>query len=104
MRNAQAVYADGMLRRPAAGPSRGMFVIAGAAVVVLFVGAMMWSRHSSGDGIPVVASDPSPVRVKPVNPGGMKPDELGDRMFAGDDYMDKVHLAPPPEAPKTTGW
>jgi hypothetical protein len=105
MRNAgQPVYADGILRRPPAGPSRTTVLAIGVAVAALFVGAMLWTRHSSGDSIPVVASDPSPVRVKPVNPGGLKPDELGDRMFAGDDYMDKVHLAPPPEAPKTTGW
>jgi hypothetical protein len=81
-----------------------MLVAAGVAVVVVFAGVMMLSRHASGDGIPVVLSDPNPVRVKPVNPGGLRPDEMGDRMFSGDDYMDKVHLAPPPEAPKTTGW
>jgi hypothetical protein len=105
MRNAgQPVYADGILRRPSNGPSRNTFLALGAAAALLLVGAMMVSRHSAGEGIPVVASDPSPVRVKPENPGGLRPDELGDRMFAGDDYMDKVHLAPPPEAPKTTGW
>lgn len=77
-----------------------MTLIAGAlAFVVVVLIVYLWIGHSGSGQIPVVMSDPNPIRVAPVNPGGLRPDEVGERMFR-DARPGEVHLEPPPEAPQ----
>ena len=72
----------------------------GIGCAVLAGVGYMWMGHRGNGEVPVVLSDPRPIRVAPANPGGMKADEVGERMFSKDRGTDAVHLAPPPEAPK----
>ena len=69
----------------------------GAVLVALIGGSTLIGHHSTG--IPVIAADSRPIRVKPDNPGGMKIDGAENDVFsAGSDTADSK-LAPPPENP-----
>ncbi len=53
--------------------------------------------------IPVVAADTGPIRIKPVNPGGMQIDGAENDVFAGGVDGGNVKLAPAAEAPNPDG-
>ena len=71
----------------------------GAVLVVLIGASALIGHHSTG--IPVVAPDPGPVRVKPANPGGMKIDGAENDVFSGGDDTAGAKLAPAAESPDT---
>jgi len=70
----------------------------GAALLAVGGGLELASRHSSG--IPVIAADSRPLRVRPDNPGGLQ--VLGANESAADASGAEA-LAPPPEAPDPKG-
>ncbi|MDQ2803245.1 MAG: SPOR domain-containing protein [Pseudomonadota bacterium] len=74
----------------------------GSAMVVL-IG--IWSAtNPASSTVPVIAPPAGPLRVKPLNPGGMKVAGESDILLsgrAGDAVVGK--LAPPPEAPDPEG-
>jgi hypothetical protein len=77
-----------------------ILIVCGIGAAALAGAAFFRSgAHDAGD-IPVVVSDPRPIRVAPENPGGLRPDDMGERMFTKDHGSDTVHLAPPPEIPQ----
>jgi hypothetical protein len=100
-------------RRPSAGASAGrpfnvdawtrrlIYAAAGIGAVLLAAvgGWTLMSGHRGG--IPVLGPPPGPVRVKPVNPGGM---EVADSSGAETDMTGHgdAHLAPGPEQPDPT--
>ncbi|MBO0711200.1 MAG: hypothetical protein J2P47_08000, partial [Acetobacteraceae bacterium] len=71
----------------------------GGALLVLF-GVSGLSGHRAGP-VPVIEADPSPVRVKPANPGGLQIAGLSDEILSGDTASGTQNdkLLPPPEAP-----
>jgi hypothetical protein len=80
-------------------------LIAGVLAVALLgvIGAWSLSSHRSGGvSVPVVRADPSPIRVKPENAGGMQITGQNEAVLSGDGGGDgdaNDHLAPPPEMP-----
>src|SRR6185437_16242994 len=50
-------------------------------------------------GVPIVQADAGPVRVKPVNPGGLQVAAAGNEIFSGGSDTTVGKLAPPPETP-----
>ncbi|HET6308197.1 MAG TPA: SPOR domain-containing protein [Rhodopila sp.] len=82
--------------------TRRLMLFAGGlgAVLVALVGAStLMGRHSTG--VPVVAADPNPIRVKPTNPGGMKIDGAENDVFSGGSDTANAQLAPAAESPDT---
>jgi hypothetical protein len=75
--------------------------IGGAMLVV--VGGWTMLNHRSGQGVPIVQADSSPLRVKPVNPGGLQVAGAGNEIFSGGSDTDVDKLAPPPETPDPQG-
>ncbi len=75
---------------------RRMVVVAagvGGALAVL-IGALSFSWTSHHHGVPVIEAPAKPVRVKPLNPGGLQVAGADDFAPAGAE-----RLAPPPERP-----
>nr|MCX5477007.1 hypothetical protein [Endobacter medicaginis] len=68
-----------------------------AALLVVLVGAwsLLGHRHH---GLVVISAPPGPVRVKPLNPGGMQVQALPS--LGDDDGDGKPKLAPAPEQPR----
>lgn len=79
-----------------------MMIIAGGLGVVLagFFGISALRGHHS-DGVPVIAADTRPIRVKPENPGGMKIDGADNDLFSGGSDTANARLAPAAETPDT---
>ena len=80
--------------------ARRRVVIAAGLFGVLVLGGGVWSMLGHRQhGVPVVQADTSPLRVKPLNPGGLQVAAAGNEIFSGgsDTAVDK--LAPPPETP-----
>ncbi|HEY3847895.1 MAG TPA: SPOR domain-containing protein, partial [Acetobacteraceae bacterium] len=69
----------------------------GGTLLVAIAGWTMLSHR--GHGVPVVQADSSPLRVKPVNPGGLQVAGAGNEIFSGGSDTDVEKLAPPPETP-----
>ena len=77
-----------------------MGLYAGCLIVVC--GAGYWLLHpSAGDAIPVVTADSRPVRVRPVNPGGLNVNQAENFILSGDSDDSDSRLGAPPEAPNT---
>jgi hypothetical protein len=80
--------------------TKRLAIIAGGlgGALVLLVGGWSLVGHRS-TGVPVIKADSSPMRVKPVNPGGMQVAGTRDEILAdgADASVDK--LAPGSEAP-----
>jgi hypothetical protein len=97
-------YGAGRSRQPQAmdPDTRRLMMFAGGlgAVLVALVGASTLIGHHS-TGVPVVSPDPSPIRVKPANPGGMKIDGAENDVFSGGTDTANAQLAPPAESPDT---
>lgn len=78
-------------------------IIAGAVAAVLLLIVGVWSAmgHRSG-GVPVIAAQGGPVRVKPENPGGMQVTGATDSILSDnpDGSVSGGKLAPPPETPE----
>ena len=68
----------------------------GTLLVVVVGGWSLLGHHNSG-GIPVIEPPPGPVRVKPVDPGGMQ--LMGAQAPAASNGSAAQELAPGPEAP-----
>lgn len=67
--------------------------------MVLIVGA--WSLAGHGNhAVPVLEAPNGPVRVKPVNPGGMQVAGADETILSGASGKESAALAPPPEAPE----
>lgn len=76
-------------------------VVLGAALLAV-AGAysLIGVHHHGGGGVPVIAALPGPLRVKPVNPGGMQiSDTQADLFSAKSGASSEGTLAPPPETP-----
>ncbi len=70
-------------------------VIGGSLLALVGAWSLQGRRHG---GVPVVEADPRPLRVKPVNPGGLE--VVGeDDASVGGATSGPESLAPPPEAP-----
>jgi cell division septation protein DedD len=69
----------------------------GGALVVVVGGWSMIGHHSGA--VPVVQAESGPIRVKPVNPGGMQITGANDDILSGGNSGDDK-LAPPPEVPE----
>ncbi|MGH7155393.1 MAG: SPOR domain-containing protein [Acetobacteraceae bacterium] len=74
-------------------------VVLGAALLTV-VGAWSVIGHRPG-GVPVIAPQAGPIRVKPTNPGGMQLANTNADLFGGDHSSGTGDgkLAPPPEVP-----
>lgn len=73
----------------------------GGTLLVVVGGWSMLSHHSHG--VPVVQADSGPLRVKPVNPGGLQVAGAANEIFSGGSDTDVEKLAPPPETPDPQG-
>lgn len=69
----------------------------GGGLLVVVGGWSMISHH--GGGVPVVQAESGPMKVKPVNPGGLQVAGAGNEIFSGGSDTDVEKLAPPPETP-----
>jgi len=97
------VHATGPMYRPSrddeqgidAGTKRLLYMM-GAGGLVILAGIAVYSLtgRSSGDAVPVVQADPSPLRIKPANPGGMAVGPEAKLVDPNDS-----HLAPGTEEP-----
>ncbi|WP_419827935.1 SPOR domain-containing protein [Sphingomonas sp.] len=86
-------------------------LIAGLVVALivlgLVVGGIYWLRQRAvggdGTGLPTeIAAQPGPYKVKPAEPGGMRPQGQGDSSYAaseGADVNGQIDLAATPETP-----
>lgn len=82
-----------------AGTQRLMYIAGGLTGALVLI-VLLWSSvgHHSGGAVPVVQADQRPVRVKPLNPGGMQiPGLAADAGAASGGSGDQ--LAPAPETP-----
>jgi hypothetical protein len=79
--------------------TKRLALIAGgiAGSLLLLVGAWSLSGHHSG-GVPVVEPDTRPLRVKPLNPGGLEVVGQEDAIISGATSGAEA-MAPPPESP-----
>lgn len=68
----------------------------GALLVALVGGWSMLGHHPAG--IPIIAPPPGPVRVRPLDPGGMQ--LMGAQTLAASNTGGAQALAPGPEAPQ----
>jgi SPOR domain len=75
--------------------------IGGTMLVV--IGGWTMLNHRGGQGVPVVQADSSPLRVKPVNPGGLQVAGAGNDIFSGGSDTNVDKLAPPAETPDPQG-
>jgi hypothetical protein len=79
--------------------TKRMAIIAGGIGAALLVIMSVWSltghRHT---GVPVIEADSRPVRVKPVNQGGMEVAGADETILSGG-TDGKAVVAPAPEAP-----
>ncbi len=82
-----------------AGTQRLMYIAGGLTGALMLI-VLLWSSvgHHSGGAVPVVQADQRPVRVKPVNPGGMQIPGLNADVGAADAASGDT-LAPAPETP-----
>jgi hypothetical protein len=69
----------------------------GGFLIAVGGGWHMMSHHHGG--VPVVQADPGPMRVKPVNPGGMQVAGANNDIFSGGSDTADAKLAPPPQTP-----
>jgi hypothetical protein len=95
-------YGAAARRRPGMDPdTRRLAMFAGGiggVLALLIVASMVTSRHNGG-AIPVISPDPSPIRVRPDNPGGMKIDTAVNDAFLGGADTKNAHLGPSAEMP-----
>jgi hypothetical protein len=77
-----------------------MGVYAGVVVVACGVGYLGLHGHGSA-GIPIVMADARPIRIRPVDPGGLSVNQTGNFVFSGDTVDSQTRLAAPAEAPNT---
>jgi hypothetical protein len=82
-----------------AGTQRLLYIAGGLTGALVLI-VLLWSSvgHHSGGAVPVVQADQRPVRVKPVNPGGMQIPGLNAEVAAADGGAGD-QLAPAPETP-----
>ncbi len=73
----------------------------GCTLLVVVGGWSMLSHRSQG--VPVVQADSGPLRVKPVNPGGLQVAGAGNDIFSGGSDTAVEKLAPAAETPDPQG-
>jgi hypothetical protein len=79
--------------------SRRLTLIAGALGCGLLSSGCIWEYLSHRTHtVPVIEADSRPMRVKPVNPGGMQIAGAGESILSGPEQIPQS-LAPPPEMP-----
>ena len=81
--------------------TRRLLLIAGGLSGALALIVVAWSSvgHHGGGQVPVIQADQRPVRVKPVNPGGMQIPGLSVDDSTDDTSASADKLAPGPETP-----
>jgi hypothetical protein len=81
-------------------PARRMrLMVAGslaAVVVAWFVGSTLLGGRGQ---VPIVQAESGPVRVKPVDPGGLQVPGADNAIFSGNGGDGEDKLAPPPQTP-----
>lgn len=91
------------LHRPASASRSGVRMSVYAGVVVVACGGAYWMMRShDSTGIPVVTADARPIRIRPVDPGGLNVNQTGNFVFSGDPTDKSTRLAAPAEAPDTS--
>jgi hypothetical protein len=84
--------------------TRRLMLIAGGLSGALLLIVALWSSVGHHDGsVPVVQADQRPVRVKPLNPGGMQIAGLSADPGQASDAAAADKLAPAPETPDPQG-
>jgi len=78
---------------------RRVAVAAGLFGTLVIVGGGWAMLGHRTHGVPIVQADAGPVRVKPVNPGGLQVAAAGNEIFSGGSDTTVGKLAPPPETP-----
>ena len=77
----------------------GVMAAGAVGVMILGVGGYALVAHRS-HGIPVVEADPSPIRVRPADPGGMVAEGTDEASMGADGKPAATTVAPPAEVPE----
>lgn len=87
-------------RRGLSPDTRRLMMFSGGVVLVVgaLAGIASFTGHHHG-GVPVIAADPYPYRMKPADPGGLQIDAGESDVFSGDTDTADAKLAPTAEAP-----
>jgi hypothetical protein len=73
-----------------------------AVLISVVLGGAIWMTYPTGHGgesLPVISAPPSPFKVRPADPGGMKVPYQGIYVLNPDAPEPSVKLMPPPELP-----
>ncbi len=78
---------------------------AGGISALVIVVALLWSgvRGTGFGPPPLILPPPGPLRVAPVDPGGLTVPEAGVQIMSGDDASQPLGLAPTGDAPDLQG-
>lgn len=91
-------------QRRAAETRRTMMIVAGAGVFVVLciLGYFVATSSSGPDTVPVIEASNTPLKVKPVDPGGLNVNTQTSALLAGSG-SGNANVAPAPEAPDPAG-
>jgi hypothetical protein len=73
-----------------------------AVLISVALGGVIWMTYPTGQGgesLPVIAAPPSPFKVRPADPGGMKIPYQDISILNPEAPEPSVKLMPPPELP-----
>jgi hypothetical protein len=73
--------------------------LAAVGIAAVVMGGVWYMSGRHHEGVPVIEADPTPLRIKPANPGGMQVAGADDAMLGNSNGKEADALAPPPETP-----